>query len=135
MLFLFNDVVFDIDDPQTSAQNARQDLDAADMRAMSQGKAIRLLREAIFEDQHIARTAPDKAFFLACLIAWKTEEANALLAVKPEAIDDPKKVQLRFASVSLVTMVQLRELQAMGRLSSHAANMTVWSHAPQRMRA
>lgn len=134
MLFLFNDVVFDIDDPQTSALNARADLDSADLLAMTQGKAIRLLREAIFDDQHIARTAPDKAFFLACLVGWKTE-ANALLAVKPEAIDDPKKVQLRFASVSLVTMVQLRELQAMGRLSSHAANMTVWSHAPQRMRA
>lgn len=137
MLFLFNDVVFDLGDPQTTALEARVDLDLApeDLRRLTVGQTVKLVREAIFEDQHVARTSPDKALLLAALIAWKTDEANAILAVKPEGAPDPMKVQLRLAAVSLVTLHQLRELQSMGRLSSHAANLTVWSHAPQRLRA
>jgi hypothetical protein len=32
-------------------------------------------------------------------------------------------------------MSQLRELQDAGKLSSHSVNMSVWQHAPQRMKA
>jgi hypothetical protein len=135
MLFLFNDVVFDLGDPRTTALGARADIAPEDLHRLSVGKSVKLVREMIFENQHVARTDPDKALFLAALIGWKTEDANALLAVCPEGARTPMDVQIRLASVSLVAIHQLRELQSMGRLSSHAVNMTVWSQAPERMRA
>jgi hypothetical protein len=65
----------------------------------------------------------------------KTNEANALLAVAPQTAKSSAEVQVRLASVSLVTMKQLLDLQAEGRLSGQTANMAVWSQVPARMQA
>ena len=137
MLFLFNDVMFDLGDEQETAlrDGAAHGFDQADLYKMRVGTAVKMIREAVFEEPHLARTNPDVAAFLAALLAWKTGEANALLAVAPRHIESPMQVQLRVASVSLVTMSQLRELQEAGKLSSHSVNMSVWQHAPQRMQA
>ena len=132
MLFLFNDVIFDLGDEQETAleAGAAHGFAQGDLYKMRVGKAVKMIREAVFDEPQLARTNPEVA-----LLAWKTGEANALLAVAPRHIDQPMQVQLRVASVSLVTMSQLRELQADGKLSSHAVNMSVWQHAPQRMKA
>ena len=137
MLFLFNDVIFDLGDEQETALEvgAAHGFAQGDLYKMRVGKAVKMIREAVFDEPQLARTNPEVAAFLAALLAWKTGEANALLAVAPRHIDQPMQVQLRVASVSLVTMSQLRELQADGKLSSHAVNMSVWQHAPQRMKA
>ena len=137
MLFLFNDVVFDLGDEQELAlrSGAEHGFDTAALFKMRTGKVVKLIREAVFEEPQLARTNPDVAAFLAALLAWKTGEANALLAVAAPHIETPMQVQLRLASVSLVTMSQLRELQDAGKLSSHSVNMSVWQHAPQRMKA
>lgn len=135
MLFLFNDAVFDIGDPEETALAADQPLAPEALRKLTPGKAVKLLREAIFHSPALARANPDKAAFLAALIAWKSGEANTLLAVCPPGADDPMQVQVRLASVSLITLHQLAELQSMGKLSSHAVNLTVWNHAPKRLRA
>ena len=73
--------------------------------------------------------------FLSALVALKNNEANALLAVAPNGAKGSAEVQVRLASVSLVTMKQLMDLQAEGRLSGQMANMAVWSQAPARMQA
>lgn len=137
MLFLFNDVIFDLGDEQGMAMEigASHGFDQADLYKMRVGKVAKMIREAVFDEPHLARTNPEVAAFLAALLAWKTGEANALLAVAPRHIDQPMQVQLRLASVSLVTMSQLRDLQDTGKLSSHSVNMSVWQHAPQRMQA
>ncbi len=137
MLFLFNDVIFDLGDEQETALEAglSHGFEQAALYRMRVGKVVKMIREAVFEEPHLARTNPEVAAFLAALLAWKTGEANALLAVAPRHIDEPMQVQLRVASVSLVTISQLRELQDAGKLSSHSVNMSVWQHAPQRMRA
>lgn len=137
MLFLFNDVVFDLGDVRTFAAQtgAEHGFDPSGLMTMRVGKVVKMIREAVLEEPHLARTSPDVAAFLGAMLAWKTADANALLAVAPRHIEQAMQVQLRVASVSLITMSQLRELQDAGRLSSHAVNISVWQHAPQRMQA
>jgi hypothetical protein len=137
MLFLFNDVVFDLGDEQETAlsSGAAHGFDQGGLFKMRVGKVVKMIREAVFEEPHLPRTNPDVAAFLTAMLAWKTGEANALLAVAPRHIEDPSQVQMRVASVSLVTMSQLLDLQGAGQLSSHSANLSVWRHAPQRMQA
>ncbi|MGJ3230293.1 MAG: hypothetical protein ACFE0P_00675 [Oceanicaulis sp.] len=137
MLFLFNDAVFDLGDPRDTALETGMAHGYAQdtLLTMRVGKAVKLVREAVFDEPQIARTNPEVAGFLAALIAWKTDEANAMLAVAPRRIQTAAQVQLRLASVSLVTIQQLRELQGAGKLSSHVANLSVWSQAPARLKA
>ncbi|MGX6647897.1 hypothetical protein ACWCOP_08140 [Maricaulaceae bacterium MS644] len=137
MLFLFNDAVFDLGDARETAMEAGTANGYAPeaLITMRVGQVVKLVREAVFDEPHIARTNPEVAGFLAAMIAWKTDEANAMLAVAPRHIQLTSQVQLRLASVSLVTIQQLRELQTAGKLSSHVANLSVWSQAPQRLRA
>lgn len=137
MLFLFNDAVFDLGDARSFALDHPMagEFGLQTLLTMRIGRVVKMVREAVFEEPRLARTFPDKAAFLCALVAWKTDEANAMLAVADRHISTPAQVQVRLASVSLITISQLRELQEVGKLSSHAANLSVWSQAPQRMRA
>ncbi len=137
MLFLFNDVVFDLGDPREFALEAGLENGFSEVKLLNMriGQVIKLVREAMFEEHYLPRTNTEIAKFLSALIAWKTDEANALLAVSPKTAFDASGVQVRLASVSLVAMTQLADLQQAGRLSSHVANLSVWRHAPQRMQA
>jgi uncharacterized Fe-S cluster-containing radical SAM superfamily protein len=137
MLFLFNDVVFDLGDARETAKSAglSNGFSEPALINMRIGRVIKLVREAMFDEHYLPRTNTEVATFLAAMVAWKTDEANALLAVTPKGATDATMVQVRLASVSLVAMTQLYELQGAGRLSSHVANLSVWRHAPQRMQA
>ncbi|WP_188452788.1 hypothetical protein [Glycocaulis albus] len=135
MLFLFNDVVFSLGDPERAALSSGCPIPERELRAMTLGKAVKLVREAIHTDPHLARNHPERARFLAALVGWKSDEANALLAVRPNASRGPEDVQVRVASVGLVVLTQLKGLQEMDMLSARAANDAVWLHAPQRLRA
>ena len=137
MLFLFNDVVINVGDPRATALEAGlpHGFSEAKLMSMRIGRVIKLVREAMFDEHYLPRTNADVARFLAALVAWKTDEANALLAVTPNGAVSAAEVQVRLASVSLVAMTQLDELQRSGKLSSHVANLSVWRHAPQRMKA
>ncbi|MGY6531720.1 hypothetical protein [Glycocaulis sp.] len=135
VLFLFNDVVFNLGDPERAAIETGAPLTAADLRALSPGRCIKLVREAIWMDPDIARNSPHKARFLAALIGWKGDEANAMLALRPNGAKGPEHVQVRIASVGLAVMIQLKGLQDHNMMSARAANDAVWLHAPQRLRA
>jgi len=137
MLFLFNDVVFDLGDARDTAKAAglSHGFSETALINMRIGRVIKLVREAMFDEPYLPRTNAEVAQFLAAMVAWKTDEANALLAVTPKGAVDASAVQVRLASVSLVAMTQLLELQGAGRLSSHVANLSVWRHAPQRLQA
>jgi len=137
MLFLFNDAIFDLGDPREFALEhaLAEPLGPSAVMTLRAAQVVKMVREAIFDEPQLARTSPDLAAFLAALAAWKTDETNALLAVAPRHITLASQVQVRLAAVSLITLQQLRDLQDGGRLSSHAANLSVWSQAPQRMRA
>lgn len=135
MLFLFNDVVFDVGDARETALGTQTPIQPAVLMGLNVAKTVKLVRETIFENPEIARQRPDRAAFLAALVAWKTGEASAMLAVRPTAARGPQDVQLRLADVSIVTLAQLYELQTGGRLTARAANDAVWDHAPQRLQA
>ena len=135
MLFLFNDVVFDVGAPDETALNCGVPLDDAAIRSLTVAKVIKLVREAIYDNPDLARSSPDKANFLAAMLAWKTGEANALLAVRPTAITDPMDVTIRLADVSIIAIQQLHQLQTANRLTARAVNDTVWMTAPQRLQA
>jgi hypothetical protein len=137
MLFLFNDVVFDIGDPRETAlgSGVEHGFSETSLLTMRVGRVIKLVREAIWEEHYLHRSNQEVAEFLSAMVAWKTDEANALLAVSPKTAFDATGVQVRLASVSLVAMTQLQQLQEGGKLSSHVANLSVWRHAPQRMQA
>jgi hypothetical protein len=137
MLFLFNDAVFDLGYSRETALEAgtANGYPPEALISMRVAQVVKMVREAVFEEPQIARTNPEVASFLAAMIAWKTDEANAMLAVSPRHIQLTSQVQLRLASVSLVTVQQLGELQSAGKLSSHVANLSVWSQAPQRLGA
>ena len=135
MLFLFNTVLFDLGDPETAALSCGAPLGEDRLKALSLAKTVKLLREAVFDCPELGKERRDKARFLAAMIAWKTREANALLAVRPTAARTAMEVDVRLASVSLVALTQLGELQRAGRLTGPAINDAVWNHAPQRMPA
>jgi hypothetical protein len=137
MLFLFNDAVFNLGDARESALEAgtANGYAPGSLISMRVGQVVKMTREAVYDEPQLARTNPEVAGFLAALIAWKTDEANAMLAVAPRHIQLASQVQLRLASISLVTVQQLLDLQSAGKLSSHVANLSVWSQAPQRLRA
>ncbi|MGP1274439.1 MAG: hypothetical protein ACQRW7_03345 [Caulobacterales bacterium] len=135
VLFLFNDVVFSLGDPERAALSAGSPMSEAQLRALTLGKAVKLVREAVFDEPLLARHAPDKARFLAALIGWKSDEANALLAIRPNAARGPEDVQVRVASVGLMVLTQLKGLQEVDLLTARTANDAVWLHAPQRLRA
>lgn len=135
MLFLFNTEIFELDDPRETALETETPIQPATLMGLSVARAIKLLRETIFEIPDIVNEKPDRARFLAALIAWKTGEANALLAVRPTAARGAHDVHVRLASISLVTLAQLSELKKGGNLTPRAINDAVWTQAPQRMPA
>lgn len=137
MLFLFNDALYDLGDVAETARERGDALgiNAMTLRNMRIGQVVKLVREWVWERPALAKSDPQSGMFLSALIALKTNEANALLAVAPNGAKSSAEVQVRLASVSLVTMKQLLDLQAEGRLSGHMANMAVWSQAPARMQA
>jgi hypothetical protein len=137
MLFLFNDALYDLGDVAETARERGDALgiNALTLRNMRIGQVVKLVREWVWERPALAKSDPQSAMFLASLIALKTNEANALLAVAPPTAKGSGEVQVRLASVSLVTMKQLMDLHAEGRLSGHTANMAVWSQVPARMQA
>ena len=137
MLFLFNDALYDLGDVAETARERGEALgiNPIALRGLRIGQVIKMVREWVWERPALAKSDPESGIFLSALVALKTNEANALLAVAPQTAKSSAEVQVRLASVSLVTMKQLMDLQADGRLSGLTANMAVWSQAPARMQA
>jgi len=131
MLFLFNDALLELGDAHEVALERGQamGLNALALRNLRMGQVMGMVKEWVWDRPALAKSDPDSALFLAALIAWKTNEANALLAVAPQGAKSAAQVQVRLASVSLVTMAQLQDLKDNGRLSGQMANMAVWAQA------
>ena len=137
MFFLFNDVVFDIDDPRTYAleTGSSNGYEEAQLKALRRVEIMKLVRQAVFEDSSITHTRPGVAAFLASLVAWKTNEANAMLALPAMGARSEAMVVVKLASISLVTMAQLSNLQSVGKLDSRTVNASVWALLAQPARS
>lgn len=120
MLFLLNDVVFDLDEacPVTPADARRFD-------RLDFDYVLALGCELFAEDPLMHRNDPERARRLAWLIADRSPDVNAALFAAPAAACDPDLVEPRFCALPTAVMDQL---QAKGRrLNAVAADRAVWN--------
>ncbi len=122
MLFLLNDVVFDLDEacPVTPADTRR-------FEKLSFDYVLELGCELFAEDPMLHRNDPQRARRLAWLIAERSPDVNAALFAAPAVACDPDLVEPRFCALPDIVMHQLqakgRRLNAVaadrGRLEPH----------------
>jgi len=121
MLFLMNDVVFDLDEasPVTSA-------DARRFERLGFDYLLELGCELFAEDPLMHRNDPERARRLAWLIHDRSPEVNAALFAAPEFNCDPALVEPRFCALPEAVLSQLHVKSGKGRLDAVTADRTVW---------
>lgn len=122
MLFLLNDVVFDLDaaSPVTAADARRFD-------RLDLDYVIELACELFAEDPRMQRNDPERARRLAWLIADRAPELNAALFAAPEKDCAPELVEPRFCALPAPVMRQLHARAERGALDAVAADRAVWN--------
>ena len=121
MLFLLNDVVFDLEEacPVSPADARRFDRLGFDY-------VVELGCELFAEDPMLHKTDPERARRLAFLIAGRDTGVNAALFAAPEAGCSPDLVEPLFAALPPPIMRQLKGKAARGGLDAAAADRAVW---------
>lgn len=122
MLFLLNDVVFDLD--ETSPVTA---VDARRFERLGLDYVVELGCELFSEDPMLHRNDPERARRLAWLIAARSPEINAALFAAPEAGCPADLVEPRFCALPQTAMQQLHRRDERGRLDAVAADRAVWN--------
>ena len=121
MLFLLNDVVFDLDvaSPVTPG-------DARRFENLDLDYVLELGCELFAEDPLMHQHDPQRARRLAWLIHDRSPEVNAALFAAPEAGCDPTLVEPQFCALPDAIMLQLKTRASKGKLDAVAADRAVW---------
>ena len=121
MLFLLNDVVFDLDEacPVTPA-------DARRFEKLGFDYLMELGCELFAEDPMLHRNDPERARRLAWLIHDRSPEVNAALFAAPETDCDPALVEPQFCALPDAVLAQLMTRGRKGKLDAVAADRAVW---------
>ena len=121
MLFLLNDVVFDLDEscPVTPGDARRFDLLGLDY-------VLELGCELFAEDPLLHHNDPQRARRLAWLIHNSSPEVNAALFAAPAAGCAPELVEPQFCALPTPVMRQLQARSSRGKLDAVAADKAVW---------
>lgn len=121
MLFLMNDVVFDLDEasPVTSA-------DARRFEKLDFDYLMELGCELFAEDPLMHRNDPERARRLAWLLHERSPDVNAALFAAPEADCDPALVEPQFCALPDGVMRQLQARSGKGKLNAVTADRAVW---------
>lgn len=121
MLFLLNDMVFDLDEacPVTAADAHRFDKLGFDY-------LMELGCELFAEDPLLHRNDPQRARRLAWLIHDRSPDVNAALFAAPETDCDPALVEPLFCALPETVIRQLRG-PARGRNAAVAVDRAVWN--------
>ena len=122
MLFLLNDVVFDLDEASPVTPG-----DARRFENLGFDYVLELGCELFAEDPMMHRTDPGRARRLAWLIAERLPEVNAALFAAPAANCDPDLVEPRFCALPDMIMRQLGQRGRKGQLDAVAADRVVWN--------
>jgi hypothetical protein len=133
MLFLFNEVVFDLGDLESVLKDGTIPLPPSQFETLTTGHLTLLLREALYVDPHMATSKPDRTKHLAALIAYRAPGANALLGVRPDNAGGPDDVGLRFANVPMVVLTYLWKRQNDGALEPGVINEEVWHRVTENL--
>ncbi|WP_300541379.1 hypothetical protein [Maricaulis sp.] len=129
MLFLFNDVVFDLGDLNSVLRSGEIPLTSAQVEALTAGQLNALVREAVFADPNIAKNKPKHVKHLVALITYVAPGANALLAVRPDGAKTHADVGLRYAHVPIETLAYLWGRQSDRPLMAADVNSAVWTRS------
>ena len=121
MLFLLNDVVFDLDEACPAPSH-----DVRRFEKLDFDYVLEMGCDLFAEDPLLHRNDPARARRLAWLIAHKTEGVNAALFAAPVAGCAPELVEPRFCALPETIIGQLQSRAAHGRLSAVAADKAVW---------
>jgi hypothetical protein len=121
MLFLMNDVVFDLSEasPVTSA-------DARRFEKLGFDYLMELGCELFAEDPLLHRNDPERARRLAWLIHDRSPDVNAALFAAQAAGCDPDLVEPQFCALPEPVMRQLKTRATKGKLDPVAADRAVW---------
>ena len=121
MLFLLNDVVFDLDEacPVTPA-------DARRFEKLGFDYLLELGCELFAEDPLLHRNDPARARRLAWLIHDRGPDINAALFAAPEAGCDPALVEPQFCALPHDVLAQLQAKCGKGRADTVAVDRAVW---------
>ena len=121
MLFLLNDVVFDLDETCPVTPN-----DARRFEKLGLDYVVELGCELFAEDPLMHRSDPVRARRRAWLIADRSPEINAALFAAPARDCAPELVEPRFCALPDPVMRQLKTRALKGRLSAIEADKVVW---------
>lgn len=136
MLFLFNDVVFDLGDLVSLLNDGSLPLPVAELDKLEPGQLMDLVREAIFTQPDLPHVREDQTRHLCALLAYRIEGANGLLAIKPDEATHYREVGLRFANIPMVVLAGLWASQVdQGRLSVNEVNSEVWLRTVEDLRS
>lgn len=121
MLFLLNDVVFDLDEtcPVTPG-------DARRFEKLGLDYVLELGCELFAEDPLLHHSDPARARRLAWLIHDRSPDVNAALFAAPAAGCDPDLVEPQFCALPDMVMRQLKTRASKGKLDAVAADKAVW---------
>ena len=121
MLFLLNDVVFDLDEacPVTAG-------DARRFEALELDYVLELGCELFAEDPLLHRNDPERARRLAWLIHDRSPDVNAALFAAPETDCDPALVEPQFCALPVAVLDKLLTRGRKGKLDAVAADRAVW---------
>lgn len=121
MLFLLNDVVLNVDLEALSSPEISKVLPGMTMAR------VKALGAEMFSQaprlQHVSETAGIR---LATLIVAKEPEVNAALFSAPAAGCAVSAVNVRFASLTMELINDLKAFQDLGRMNKHLADFHVW---------
>lgn len=121
MLFLLNDVVFDLDEAC-----AAKSVDARRFERLSFDHVMDLGCELFAEDPLMHRNDPERARRLAWLIHDRSPDVNAALFAAPQVDCDPALVEPQFCALPYPVMRQLHARDEKGKLDAVAADRVVW---------
>ncbi len=120
MLFLLNDVLFDLEETCPVGPWDQRRFEALDLDYV-----LELACELFAEDPMLHRNDPVRARRLAWLIHDRAEEVNAAMFSAPEQGCAPELVEPRFCVLPIPVMNQLKAREGHGKLDALAADV-VW---------
>lgn len=122
MLFLLNDVVFDLDETCPVAAGEKRRFERLDFDFV-----LELGCELFSESPMLQRDDPVRARRLAWLIADRSPGVNAALFAAPEQDCAPDLVEPRFCTLPATVIHSLHMRAHEGRLDTIAADRAVWN--------
>jgi len=121
MLFLLNDVIFNVDLGKIALP-----VDGAGVSSLKLDQVMKLGGELYAAEPLLHQTHPDRARRLAALITIKAPQINAALFIAPAKYCRPDEVSCRYAGVSFDVLGALWAAQQDGRGSTVETDRQVW---------